>query len=120
MAIHQSGDNRFVISTNGCWLEGVYESREAANYAFRFCCDLRAELQRKANTSTPNRVITLQMMKEMKAERGFLCGEGAHRPGWQQGDPLVFSPERQAKIARQDARKAAGVSDWWLDEGESV
>jgi len=82
-------DGHFVISGDGTWLPGCYESREAASYAFRFCVDLQAQLRNHALEYNDG-VITLLSMQRMNEVRGFSCGQGAHRAGWKEGDPIVF------------------------------
>ncbi len=89
----------FVISSNHCWLPGVYESRQAAAYAFRFCDDHLVRLRDQA-VATNSGIITMAAMRKLKQERGLSCGQGAHRPGWKKGDPIVFDDEAKATGAK--------------------
>lgn len=92
MAVHEVREGEkilYVISADGIWLPGCYESRRAALYAFHFCVDRQAQLRDEAN-ATNDGVITLALMSRIKKEHGFSCGQGAHRPGWKSGDPIVF------------------------------
>lgn len=95
MAIHEIQEGEkilYAISGDHVWLPGCYESKRAARYAFRFCVDHQTQLRDEA-IATNNGTITFAMMQNMKKERGFSCGQGAHRPGWKWGDPLVFDKE---------------------------
>jgi hypothetical protein len=76
MAIHEVTGG-FVITADRIWLPGCYESRAAAHYAFRFCCDFQAALQNEANASN-NGIITHDAMRQMAKTRGYSCGQGAH------------------------------------------
>lgn len=64
MAIHKYEGN-FVIASQGVWLPGVYESTEAANYAFQFPDEVLSALQNSAN-DRGDRTIT---MDDLKAAR---------------------------------------------------
>lgn len=55
------GKPAFVISSNEVWLPGSYESRKAANYAFRFSCGVLQKLQDSVN---PGGTITFQMLQD--------------------------------------------------------
>ncbi len=84
---------RFVIASHHCWMPGAYESREAAVFAFEFCEDHVVRLRDDAN-ATNDGIITMAAMTKLKEERGLSCGQGAHRPGWKDGDPIVFDDGR--------------------------
>lgn len=91
--IYRNDDGVCSISIAQCWAEGLYESEQAARFSFDFCCDLRAAMQKRAIDENGG-VITLAMMHEMEQSRGLSCGQGAHRRGWQPGDPLIFDDGR--------------------------
>ncbi len=67
-------DGEFVISSNQIWLPGCYESREAAENAFRFCVDHQVRLRDDA-IAMHNGVITLAAMTLLEAEAGLSCGQ---------------------------------------------
>jgi hypothetical protein len=75
-------------------MPGSYESEKAARFAFEFCDDLLAKLRDDA-VAMNNGVITEKALDTMKETRGFSCGQGAHREGWKQGDPIVFDDDRR-------------------------
>lgn len=75
--IHEEGGH-YLISSHQCWMPGVYESREAAQFAFEFCDDLLVRMRDNA-IQTNDGIITMAAMKQMERDVGFLCGEGAHR-----------------------------------------
>lgn len=54
-------ENCFVISENGCWLPGCYDSVETAKIAFGFGDDVLQSLQDSVN---PGGVITAEMLAE--------------------------------------------------------
>jgi hypothetical protein len=64
MAIHKVDDG-YVISADSIWLPGLYESA-------------------RAQRDTPSGFASTFR------RRCLSCGQGAHRPGWKKGDPLVF------------------------------
>lgn len=90
--VHEVEDG-YVISGDGIWLPGKYESREAAEYAFEFCVDLQARLRDAAIDN--DGIVTLDAMRALQAEAGYSCGQGAHRVGWRPGEPLVFDEDRR-------------------------
>jgi hypothetical protein len=47
--IHELDGGTFVISSGHSWLPGRYESRQAANYAFRFPDQALSRLQTEKN-----------------------------------------------------------------------
>ena len=47
--IHELDGGTFVISSRHQWLPGRYESKRAANYAFRFTDSVLWELQQQKN-----------------------------------------------------------------------
>lgn len=53
----------YVISSGGSWIDGVYDSYRAANYAFRFPDE---ELRKLQNSINPNGVITFKMLQELR------------------------------------------------------
>lgn len=44
--IYEHDDGTYTISSGGVWIQGVYESRRAANYAFKCSPDQIAELNK--------------------------------------------------------------------------
>lgn len=89
-------NGEFSISSYNCWMPGCYENREAAELAFRFCDCLLQVMQDSANARNPTEggTITMADLEAMQGTRGFRCGQGAHAPGWKDGDPLVFTDGR--------------------------
>lgn len=64
--IHES-DGTFTISSHGMWLPGIYASKRAARYAFRFSSLALNELQDRINHSDRgNRVITMDDLRELR------------------------------------------------------
>lgn len=59
----QEVDGMFVISSHRVWLPGVYDSRRAARYAFRFKDSDLDALQQSVN---PNGVITFEMLRQLR------------------------------------------------------
>jgi len=61
--IHKLNDG-FVISSHGVWLPGVYESKRAARYAFRFMGKELEGLQSEKNKTTS--IITFEDLKNIR------------------------------------------------------
>jgi len=62
--IYKIENNNYVISSYGMWLSGSYESKRAANYAFRFHeADLH-KLQEEKNKTT--HIITFIDLQELR------------------------------------------------------
>ena len=55
----------FVISSQQQWIVGAYESRRAANYAFRFPEEVLSKLQDSVN---PGGVITFEMLQKARKD----------------------------------------------------
>ena len=64
MAIYEVA-GEYVISSHHVWLPGVYETRKAANYAFRFSDE---ELQKLQDSISP-KAITFEMLQELRQNR---------------------------------------------------
>lgn len=65
-------DNSFVISSNGVWLPGCYDSEKAAKYAFRFSYEDLQQLQNDVNDEEPDvtkRMISFEMLQELAKQR---------------------------------------------------
>ena len=65
MAIRETEDGLFIISANGVWLPGCYESKRAANFAFRVSDKAKEELRNNACINN-NGVITWQDIKNYR------------------------------------------------------
>lgn len=65
-------DDRFVISADGSWLPGSFESEEAARQAFRLPGDILQRLQNEANTKMggSSGVLTLVDVLNAKSPTG--------------------------------------------------
>lgn len=62
-------DNSFVISSNGVWLPGCYDSERAAKYALSFSDDELRQLQNDVNAREPDvskRMISFEMLQYLK------------------------------------------------------
>ena len=51
MAIYQTRDGAFVISSHQVWIPGIYEDERTARFAFRFSDDTLQTLQDLANAT---------------------------------------------------------------------
>lgn len=60
--IHAADDGTFVISSHQCWMPGVYESKQAARYAFQFSDSALRKLQNDSEEG----VITMDDLKRAK------------------------------------------------------
>ncbi len=65
MAIHETKDGLFTISAQGVWLPGCYESKRAANFAFRISDEAKARLRDNACLNNDG-VITWQDIKDYR------------------------------------------------------
>ena len=62
--IHEVEENEYCISSNQMWLPGVYDSKKAANYAFRFNYSDLKNLQDEKNKTT--RLITFEDLRKLR------------------------------------------------------
>jgi len=62
--IRELDDGTFVCSSRGTWVVGVYESKRAANYAFRFSDSDLYTIQEQKNKTT--KVITFRDLQEFR------------------------------------------------------
>lgn len=60
----------FVISSHGVWLLGVYESKRAGRYAFRFMGKELQDLQNDKNKTTG--IITFEDLKNIRTQNKVL------------------------------------------------
>jgi hypothetical protein len=61
----RTGATEYVISSHHSWLEGVYASRRAANYAFRFTDDEISEIWKR---HCPD-ALTFEQLREFRKEK---------------------------------------------------
>lgn len=73
--IHEH-EGRFSISSHQVWRPGCYESKAAANYAFRFADEVLAELQREAIAKTDGII----RYSDLQEARGKLIAHVANLP----------------------------------------
>lgn len=57
-------ENDFVVSSNGMWIAGVYATKRAAHYAFRFDNYQLQKLQDEKNKTT--KVITFEDLQKLR------------------------------------------------------
>lgn len=60
-------DNGYVISSGGLWLSGVYDTKQAARYAFQFSDDVLFKLCEQIN-KIEKRNITTDDLKQTRAD----------------------------------------------------
>ena len=58
-------ESHYVISSRGTWLPGAYETKRAANYAFRFAEQDLLLLQLEKN-QTERGIITFEDLQELR------------------------------------------------------
>lgn len=66
--IYETDDGNFVISDEGGWLPGSYDTIETARYALEMDSDLLVDLRDRINQTRPpeNRVITLDDLRSVE------------------------------------------------------
>jgi hypothetical protein len=58
-------ENGYTISSNQCWLPGIYDSQSTARYAFQFSDEILTQLRNKINRKK-KRSITLEDLRKSK------------------------------------------------------
>jgi hypothetical protein len=79
VAIYNPDDDGFVISSHGVWMPGVYATRRAANYAFRFTDETLNKLQARANAE--RRFISFEDLQAARSEDTELKSKFQMRSG---------------------------------------